>query len=813
MDTFVQDLRYALRKLSRTPGFTFIASLTLALAIGANTAIFSVVDGVLLRPLPFPEPERLVRIASVKDGKNYPSSTLDFIDLRDQSRSFAYAAAMAPSTVNLTAAAAEPQRLELVRASASFFSLLGVQPALGRGFAAGEDALDASRVVVLSDRLWRSRFGADPRIIGRSLTLDGSPHTVIGVARRGFTYPTNPDLWAPLAFTPNDLEPDNRGAHWLLVIGRLAPGATMTGGTQEVAAIARRLEAQYPEMNTGFSATLIPLREEMVGKVRPALLVLLGAVGFVLLIACANVANLLLVRAASREGEIAIRTALGAGRMRIVRQLVTESVLLAVLGASLGVLLAAWGVDLLVALGPQGLPRLDEVRIDGGVLLFTTLVAVVTGVAFGLIPALHAARPGIGQTLREGSRGTSSRGASERVRRLLVVTEMALAVVLLTGAGLLIRSFVRLLAVDPGFRPEHVVTFNLTLPEPKYTSGQRVRTTVADLRERITSLPGAQSSAIGFGLPMSGMQFRTSVDVAGRPPLPPGKRNPIDVRIASPGYFATLGIPLVRGRDFASTDRATSAQVAIINADAARRYFPAEDPIGKRIELGWSRDTAGSGGPTAMGGEIIGIVGDVKQFGLSADAAPMTYLPFEQAAINDISVVVRSAADPALLASAARRIVRELDPDLPIFGFTTLQDVIAESVSQPRFYTLLLGLFAALALVLAAVGIYGVISYLVSQRTRELGIRLALGATASQVLRLVLGQGLTLAVAGVIVGVGASFWLTRLIAGLLYGVGAADPFTFAGVVIVLLLVAGLACYLPARRAARVDPLTAIRAAD
>jgi putative ABC transport system permease protein len=813
MDTLFQDIRYALRKLARTPGFTLIATLTLALAIGANTAIFSVVDGVLLRPLPFAEPEQLVRIASVKDGKNYPSSTLDFIDLRDQSHSFAYAAAMTPSTVNLTAAGADPQRLALVQASANFFSLLRVQPAIGRGFVAGEDTEDGPRVVVLSDKLWRARFAADPRIVGRPLTLDGTTYTVIGVAPRDFTYPTNPDLWAPLVFSRTDLRPDNRGAHWLMVIGRLAPGATLAGGTQEVGAIAQRLEAQYPEMDTGFGARLIPLREEMVGQVRPALLVLLGAVGFVLLIACANVANLLLVRAASREGEIAIRTALGAGRARIIRQLVTESLILAFLGGVAGVILAAWGVDLLVALGPERLPRLNEVHIDASVLLFTTAVALVTGVVFGLIPAMHAARPGVGQMLREGSRGTSAPRASGRVRGLLVVTEMALAVVLLTGAGLLIRSFVRLLAVDPGFRPEHVVTFNLTLPEPKYSAGQRVRAVVADLSERMKTLPGAQATAIGFGLPMSGMQFRTNVDVAGRPPLPPGKRNPIDVRIASPGYFATLGIPLLRGRDFTSADRATTTQVALINQETARRYFSGEDPVGKRIELGWSRDTAGTGGPTAMGGEIIGIVGDVKQFGLSADATPMTYLPFEQAALNDLSVVVRSTADPAAVGNAARRLVREVDPDLPIFGFTTLEDVIAESVSQPRFYTLLLGVFAGLALILAAVGIYGVISYLVSQRTRELGIRIALGATAPQVLRLVLGQGLVLAIAGVVVGLGASFWLTRLIASLLYGVGAADPLTFFGVVVVLLAVASLACYLPARRAARVDPLTAIRGAD
>jgi putative ABC transport system permease protein len=805
----LQDIRYAARKLARTPAFTIVAAFTLALAIGATTAIFSVIDGVLLKPLPFRDPENVVRVTNMRGGNRMVSSTPDYIDFRTQAKSFASLSPIDNQPMNLTGGS-EPERVSAARVGATFWNLLGVQPALGRGFAPKEDESSATRVVVLSDGLWKRRFGSDPKIVGKTISLDGNTYTVIGVAGSQFSFPDRPDLWVPLVFGEDELNPENRGAHWMGIIGRLAPNVSAKQAEAEMIAITRRLEQLYPDANTGMTAAVIPIQEYMVGDVRPALYVMLGAVAFVLLIACANVANLLLVRAASRESEMAVRTALGAGSWRIVRQLVTESVLLAVVGGVVGTLLALWGVDLLLELAPAGLPRINEVTVNGTVLLFTAGVTVLTGLLFGAFPALQSARSNVSGVLKDGMRGSSGGVASRRARNTLVMVEMALAVVLLVGAGLLIRSFSKLVAVDPGFRAERVVTFTIAAPDTKYGEYAQRRAMVADLLARMQRLPGVQGSAVVTGLPLSNMMMRTGAHIVGTPPDKPSERKVTDVAMVTPGYFATMGIPMVAGRDFNERDGTGAPVVSIVNQEFVKRYFPNENPIGKRIELGWEQDTAATGGNMTLGGEIVGVVGNVKRRGLAAEIFPETYASYMQPTFSNFSVVVRSTADPASVMAGIRAQVRELDRDLPLSELRQLSELVSSSVSRPRFYTTLLGVFAAIALVLAAVGIYGVISYAVSLRMRELGIRIALGATGRQVSRLVLRQGVTLAVAGVVLGGVGAYWLARLLGSLLFGVTAADPVTFAGVAGLLTAIAALACYIPARRAARVDPLLAMR---
>jgi len=594
------------------------------------------------------------------------------------------------------------------------------------------------------------------------------------------------------------------------IIGRLAPNVTVAQAGAEMVTMTRRLEQQFPESNTGLSAAVIPMQEYLVGDVRPALYTMLGAVAFVLLIACANVANLLLVRAAARESEMAVRTALGAGAWRIVRQLVTESVLLAVVGGVVGTLLALWGVDLLLALAPSGLPRIDEVSVNGTVLLFTAGVTALTGVLFGVFPAVHAARANVSGMLKDGMRGSSSGVASRRARNGLVMAEMALAVVLLVGAGLLIRSFSKLLAVDPGFKAERVVTFTIATPETKYGEYAQRRVMVANLLERMQRLPGAQAAAVVTGLPLSNIMMRTHAHVVGTPQDKPSERKVTDVAMVTPGYFATMGIAMVGGRDFTDRDGSGAPVVAIVNQEFVKRYFPNENPIGKRIELGWEQDTAATGGNMTLGGEIVGVVANVKRRGLAQEVYPETYASYMQPTFGNFSVVVRSTADPSTVMSGIRAQMRELDRDLPVSELRQLSELVSQSVSRPRFYTTLLGVFAAIALILAAVGIYGVISYAVSRRTRELGIRIALGATGRQVSGLVLQQGVRLAVAGVVLGGAGAYWLARLLGTMLFGVAPTDRLTFFGVAGLLTAIAALASYIPARRAARVDPLLAMR---
>ena len=796
-----QDVRYAARQLRRSPAFALVAVLTLALGIGATTAIFSVVHGVLLRPLPYRAPERLVRIFSFSDHGRGSVSPLDFADWRDQARSFEGIAAISDVTLTLTARGAEPERLDGASVSANLFSVLGVRPTVGRAFAPGEDAPGAARVAVLSEELWRRRFGADPAVPGRTVLLDGESYTVVGVLPRGTGYPADADVWTPIDLSR---EAQSRGARYLRVVGRLAPAVSLQQADADLAAVAKRLEQQDPSHNAGYGVSLVGLHESIVGDVRTPLLVLLGAVGLVLLVACVNVANLLLVRAVEREGEIAVRTALGAGRGRILRQLVTEGVLVSLLGGSLGAVLAAWGTRLFVAAAPEGIPRLREVGVDITALALTTAVVALTGVVFGLVPAVHAAAPDLGRTLRVGGRGLTTRAGGHRVRGALVTSEMALAVMLLVGAGLLLRSFARLRDVNPGFRPAGVLTLTVTLPPGTYAKDAHLQAFTAALVARLAAIPGVRSAAAVTSLPLTGTHFGLSFTVDGRPAPDPADEPSAQIRTATPDYFATMGIPLRRGRQFTPRDRDGAPQVVVVNEELVRRYFPGEDPIGKRVQLGWTRDSV------RMGGEIVGVVGDIKQFDLAGAPVPEIYTPYDQFPLEYVAAVVRTTADPALIAGPARAQVRALDPDLPVYRLMPMERVVAESVAQPRFYALLLGSFAGVALALAAIGIYGVVAYAVGRRTREMGLRMALGARPADVLALVVRQGLRAAIVGLAVGLVAAAAASRLLRSLLYELTPMDPATFAAAALALTAVAALACYVPARRAARTDPMVAMR---
>jgi len=801
-----QDLRFAGRQLAKSPGFTLVAVLTLALGIGATTSIFSVVYGVVLRALPFAEAERLVRpyFVSPEGEPRGAFSVANFLDWRAESKTIAGATAMYQGTMNLSGGGGEPERLPGAFVTADYFSVLGVRPVAGRTFAPDEDSPKAALTVVISEELWQRRFGRDPEVVGRSLLLNGKPHTVVGVIARGTQLPAGADAWVPMVFTEDDR--NQRGAVYLAVVARLAPGVTLEQARAESDVIGRRLAEQYPEANASYmkGMTIKPLREQIVGETRKPLLVLLGAVGFVLLIACTNVANLLLVRAASREGEIVIRSALGAKRSRIVRQLLTESLVLALVGGAAGVALASWALKALVKLAPRGIPRLEEISLDSTALLFALGISLLTGILFGLVPALQTSRTDLIAVIREGTRGSKGRGGT-RLRNALVVTEMALAVVLLASAGLLLRSFARLQEVDPGFKPESVVTFNLELPETKYTDEPKLRAFLAALTERMHRLPGVESvGATVFGLPLAGVDNTLSFQIEGRPPLPPDKEESIRIAIVTPDFFRTVGVPVVRGRGFTAQDRQGAQQVVLLNESAVRRHFPGEEPLGKRFELGWTSDGV------TRGGEVVGIVADFKQNALEGEIDAQLFLPYDQAPLESLAVALRSTQDPQVVAAAVRTEVRELDPDLPVYGLQPMTEVVAASTSQSRFYMLLLGGFAVVSLILAAIGIYGVIAYAVRQRTQEIGIRMALGATSERVMRMVVGQGLVLAGAGALAGLLGAYLATQGMQSLLYEVSASDPVIYTGVALVLVLVAAFASYLPARRAAEIEPQMTIR---
>ena len=803
-DELRNDVRFAFRQLRRNPAFTAIALVTLALGIGANTAIFSVVRGVLLAELPYADPNRLVRVYSKVERGMVSVSPADFKDWRLQSTRFSTLAASSEGTVNLTGTGTA-ERFTQARVSSNMFQLLGVRVALGRAFAPGEDVPDAPRVVILSDGLWRSRFGADPAIVGKWIRLDDFPTEVIGVAPPEMRYPSPVDLWLTTRFSARDLSDGNRGSRWIDVVGRLAPGATREQAQSEMNAIARRLELQDPKHNAGYSTKLLLLRDDMVGGVRPALIILLAAVGFVMLIACANVASLMLGRTAARESELAVRTALGAGRGRLVRQLLTESCCLALAGGVLGLALALAGTRLLLSLAPSDIPRLYNVRTDATVLLFTVGTTALAALFFGAVPAFQASGADTVLHLRTGDRGSRSRPGSARARNVLVVAEITLALMLLVGAGLLIKSFERLRDVNPGFTAARVSTFTVTLSPVKYETLEQQRTFSTTLLEAVHRIPGVDSAALTFGLPLSGTSFQLSYVVQGRPAPPPNAEPRAQVRIVSPGYFATVGIPLVRGRVFSEADRPGNPRTMVVSEETVRRYFPGEDPIGKHIDFGWNRDG------DHLAGEIVGVVGDVRQHGLSEDVTPHIYAAWDQWPIDEITVVMRSRGDPAVALKAARATVLSLDGDLPVYDVFTLETMVDRALGQPRFYVLLLSIFAVLAVVLAVVGIYGVIAYTVQQRTREIGIRIALGASRERVVAMVVRRGLILALAGIAFGSAGAYAVSRVLQSLLFGVGARDPFTFLAVAALLGAVALLASWLPARRAARVDPLAAMRA--
>ncbi|HYO13759.1 MAG TPA: ABC transporter permease [Thermoanaerobaculia bacterium] len=803
LEALGQDLRYAGRQLWKSPGFTLIVLLTLTLAVGASTAIFSVVDGVLLRPLPFPEADRLATVLPTSGEGNWNAfSWLNYVDLRDQTRALSGVAAYSGGSINLASVGGEPERLVGIYATSNLFPVLKVQPLIGRFYTPDEDRRGGPRLAVLSEELWERRFGRDPGLLGRAVSLNDEPFTVVGVLAREDQYPATGDVWIPFALTSENLEA--RGSVFFGALGRLAPGVSFEAAQTEVKGIGDRLAQQYPESNARLTIGMVPLREWMVGDFRTPLLVLLGAVLFVLLIAAVNVANLLLVRAAAREGEVAVRTALGAGRGRIVRQLLTESLVLALLGGAAGVWLAVWLTKGLVALAPLKTSRLEGVGVDSSVLLFALGITLLTGLLFGLAPALQASRTDLNGVLKEGARGSRGRAAT-RARSGLVVVEVALAVMLLAGAGLLLRSFDRLQSVELGFEPEGVLTFRVALPEAKYDEEEKLRAFTDGLMARLEQMPGVTAAgAMVYGLPMAPTGNVFSFSIEGRPPAPPGQSPILRVGSVTPGALRALKMRVARGRGFTAGDRPGAPQVVLINEAAVREFFPGEDPLGQRILLGWNVDGV------QRGGEVVGVLADFKQDTLGGEVEPQLFLPFAQAPLRSLAVTVRTESDPAALAAEARARVLELDPSLPVYSLLTMEEMVAASASQPKFYLLLLGGFAAIAVVLAAVGIYGVIAYGVRQRTQEIGIRMALGASRDRVLRMVVRQGLTLALLGAAAGLAGALFATRGMRSLLYQVSATDPAIYVAVAVVLVAVAGFASWLPARRAAGTDPQLALR---
>jgi len=807
MDHFLQDVRYALRVLRKSPGFTLAAVLALALGIGANSAVFSVVNGVLLRPMPFAEPERLVRIFGNLHGmglERISVSVLEYRDYREAPRTLGSVAAFTDADVTLTGQEV-PERLRAIIATASFLSTLGVAPVMGRNFSEEEETEGRDQVVVLTHRLWRGRFGANPDILGTTLTLDGQPFTVVGVLPAGFEYPQGTDLYVPFAPTPDMLDPNARGRRFLDVVARVKPGGSVEAAQRDMDRVAAGFMQAAPDQygkDSGWAISVVSMEEQTVGRVRSTLWVLLGAVGFVLLIACTNVANLLLARAAARGREISIRAALGADRWRLGAQFLTESLVLSLVGGALGLLLAMWGMDALLALVGDGLPRAAEVRLDGRVVLFTAAISVLTGLLFGLVPALQASRVDLHGAMREGARGTAGRGAG-RMRAVLVVSQVALALVLLVGAGLFLRSFVALQGVEAGFEPQGVLTARLSLPLERYGEDSKRAAVMQDFLSRAKAVPGVEAAGLANLLPLTG-RSDWSFDIEGKvtgpndPPLPA-----VEYRAVSGDYHKALRIPLLRGRMLSDSDGFDAPHVVVINETMARVIFPGQEPLGQRVRL-HGRD------PKAPWATIVGIVKDVREWGLDQPARPVAYYSVTQRNPMGAYLVVRTRQSPGTLLASLQAELRAVDRDLPLYDVAPMEAVVDSSVSQRRFSMLLLGIFAGVAVVLASLGIYGVIAYTVTQRTRELGIRMALGARQADVFGLMVGQGMRMTLLGVGLGLVLALGLGRLLSALLYGVKAHDPLTFAGVAVLLAGVALVASWLPARRAAKVDPALTLR---
>jgi putative ABC transport system permease protein len=813
LETLWQDVQYGIRMLVKNPGFTVVSVLALALGIGANTAIFSVVNAVLLRPLPYRDPDRLVFVLRTQPPiMRGPISRPDFFEWQTQQKVFQEIAAYYPESYNLTGVE-EAERIAGVRVTEGFFSLFGIAPAHGRFFLPADDQAGSSggRVAVISYGMWQREFGADPQLVGRPISLNGEAYTVVGVAPPGFGFPRRSEIWTPAMLGEAKTE---RGSNYLLVIGRLRDGVTVSQAQAQMNQVAAVLAQQYPENDTNLSVTISPLLDEQVRGIRSVLLILLGAVAFVLLIACANVANLLLARATSRQKEIAVRTALGATRSRIIRQLLTESVLLALLGGILGVLLSMWGIKLLVALAPANIPRVGEIGLDQWVLGFTLLISVLTGIIFGLAPALQVSTTNLNEVLKEGTRGAATSSPHRSLlRRSLVVVEIALSLVLLVSAGLLIESIRRLTDVNPGFNPQNLLTANVSFPRRKPSSKdnkaetaeaeqvQEASNFLKEAQNRIQSLPGVEAVGAINDLPVAGQgSVNGDFNIEGRSKYRSGEAPVAEFRLITSDYFRAIGIPLLKGRAFSEADGLHAQVPIMINETLARRFFPGEDPLGKRLLVMDDKPH-----------EIIGVVGDARQWGLDKPPDPEVYFSYAQMAFGSgTTLVVRTNVEPGSLSEGLRRAVRDVNADAPVYSIKTMMQVLADSTAQRRFNTVLMTSFAAVALLMAAIGLYGVISYSVAQRVHEIGIRMALGAQFGDVMRMVLWQGFKLALAGVIGGLIISLLLTRVMANLLYGVSATDPLTFTCVSVLLTGVALLACYIPARRAARVDPMIALR---
>ncbi|HKD82960.1 MAG TPA: ABC transporter permease [Candidatus Angelobacter sp.] len=819
MITLFQDIRFGLRMLRKSPGFTVIALITLALGIGANTAIFSIVNAVLIKPLPYPDPDRLVFMTSAFSNngntRNFATSYADFLDWRATAKSFSGMASYHDDSATLTGTG-EPLHISGTTVAGDFFSILGTQPILGRGFTR-EDEKPGTRVVVLSHELWQSVFHGDRGIVGQAITLDKQRYTVVGVMPAGFAFPLDqepPKFWLTFAIesetkdpvnSPAMTSPENRGAHFLHVVARLKPGVALDQAHEEMNLIARNLAAQYPDTNKKFPSVGMKRElEYLVGNTRPRMIILLISVGVVLLIACLNVANLLLVRASKRSREIAIRASIGAKRIQIVRQMLTESVVLAVGGTLLGIPLAIWALKLFITLNAQKLPRIQSASLDGNVLLFTVGIALLTSLVFGLVPALRTSKPNLTEFMKEG-RGTTAGVAHQSLRNALVVLETTIGLILLVVAGLLARSFHRLVSVDPGLNPANVLTLTFDLPETKYNDQQQMDFYI-QLLSRLRNVPGVVSAGAVTPLPLSGNNAMISFQIEGRP-VPKSEEPSADIAIVSPEFFHTLNIPMLRGRDFTEHDDSKAPGVVIVSEAFAHKYFPGEDVIGKHITPG----ATNSGKPQPR--EIVGLVGNVKNRSLESDDAPAYYVPSTQLNFGSMAVCLRTSVDPHSLTSAVRNVVSSMDPDLPLYDIKTMEEYLSASIALPRFNALLLEAFAGLALLLTGIGLYGVISYSVTQRTHEIGVRITLGATRNSVIRMVLKSGLQLTAIGIVVGVVFSLIAARFattFSTLLFGVKPTDAVTFAAVVFLVGFVSVLACYIPAYRAAKVDPMVALR---
>ena len=809
MDNLWNDIRFGLRAIRSNPATSFAALLALALGIGATTAIFSVVNGVLFAPLPYPRAEQIVVVFESSPQNQLPrfsTAPSNFFDWRDQNHVFDALAATSPGNMNLTGGGGDPEVVAAGRVSGDFWDLVnGKRPmALGRGFGAEEDRPGHGQVAVLSNGFWQRRFGSDKNILGRSLTLDGQSYTVVGVAPKDIDIPGKRDLWVPLGLDPSVVE---RGQHTLLVFGRMKPGVTLAKAQTEMSAIAARIEQANLSSNKDWGVLLVPMKEVMVEKIRQILLVLFGAVGAVLLIACLNVANLLLARLAARDRELALRTALGAGRARLIRQVLTESVVLGIVGGILGVILAYWGTKLLVSINAKSIPRSDNIHLDAKVLLFTFGISILSGLLFGLLPALSSSGHGLLESLKEGGRAVAGGVRGRFARQLLVLFEVAIALVLLVLSGLFIRSFSRLSQIDPGFDPKGVLTMQISPPADKYPDEGRQIVFFHELLERVHALPGAPQAATSMPLPLAGGNMLLAYAVEGRPIPNPSQSPSASIYVVTPDYFRTMGIHLRKGRVFTPQDDVKTPLVTIVNEAMAKEVWPGEDAIGKRLTY----DVPVT--DQSVYATVVGVVADVKQQALSTEAPATAYWAQYQRPFPSATLVVKASGggDPLKLVKPIRNEISAIDRELPVYKVQTMQDVVDASLAQSKLTTVLFALFAGLALILASVGVYGVVSYSVTQRTHEIGIRMALGAHRKDVLNMVVRQGMTIALLGVVAGLVAAFFATKLVTGMIYGVTAKDPLTFLLVPLALLAVAVLANYLPARKATRVDPLVALRA--